>query len=195
MAAGRGLGVAGAVALVAMGFVFALGGGESGGVPANESPPAPKTPTLVATGTSVPGAIVAEVPTAAPSPVPEAPAATPAAPPPAPPTVPVRNNPPTVAPQLPVPVPTAELPKYRDIQVLALAADAVLPSGYTFRECMNLPPAGEGWPASVHLYWEGNGRWLVETHVSEVQVVFDEATATFSVRNFAPVNAACLVRR
>jgi hypothetical protein len=88
-------------------------------------------------------------------------------------------------------VPVADIPKYTDLAVLALAADAVLPSGKTFRECVELPPSHEKWPTPVHLYYEGNGRWLVETHVSEVQVVFDEATATFRPRNFAPANPAC----
>lgn|GEM_PF-6017915 len=75
--------------------------------------------------------------------------------------------------------------------MLALAADAVLPSGKTFRECVELPPSGERWPTPVHLYYEGQSRWLVETHLSEVQVVFDEVEGGFSTRNFAPPNPGC----
>jgi hypothetical protein len=61
----------------------------------------------------------------------------------------------------------------------------------TFKQCVEAPPSTEHWPTPVHLYYEGRGRWLVETHVSEVQVEFDEGTGTFSTRNFAPVNAGC----
>jgi hypothetical protein len=85
----------------------------------------------------------------------------------------------------------ADLPKYTDVEVLALAADARVPSGKTFRDCVELPPSHEKWPTPVHLYYMGAGRWLVETHISEVQVVFDEATATFKAGNFAPTNSGC----
>ena len=98
---------------------------------------------------------------------------------------------------VPIPTPSAtaapplanDIPRYSDVAVLALAADALVPSGKTFRECVELPH--EKWPTPVHLYYEGKGRWLVETHVSEVQVVFDEATGTFSPRNFQPLNPDC----
>lgn len=96
-----------------------------------------------------------------------------------------------VAPVATSPIPVSDIPKYTDVAVLALAADALLPSGRTFRECVELPPSHERWPAPVHLYYEGKGKWLVETHVSEVQVVFDEATASFSGRNFAPTSPEC----
>jgi hypothetical protein len=94
------------------------------------------------------------------------------------------------APEAEAPPPT-DLPKYRDVQVLALAADAVLPSGKTFRQCVELPPSTDHWPTPVHLYYEGHGKWLVETHLSEVQVSFDEAVGTFTPRNFAPPNPGC----
>jgi len=104
-----------------------------------------------------------------------------------------RPSPTSPAPPTPPPAsgPVTDLPAYTDIAVLALAANAILPSGMTFRECVELPPSHEKWPTPVHLYYEGKGRWLVETHVSEVQVVFDEATATFKPRNFAPSNPGC----
>lgn len=92
----------------------------------------------------------------------------------------------------PAKAPITDTPKYTDLAVLNLAAAARLPSGRTFRECVELPPSHEKWPTPVHLYYEGNGRWLVETHISEVQVVFDEATATFTARNFQPPSLACL---
>ena len=91
-----------------------------------------------------------------------------------------------------VPPAQAGLPRFRDTEVLARAANAVVPSGKTFRECVEAPPSTEHWPTPVHLYYEGNGRWLVETHLSEVQVVFNEATETFTPRNFAPPNPGCL---
>lgn len=97
-----------------------------------------------------------------------------------------------VAPAPTWPIPVSDIPKYTDVAVLALAADFVLPSGRTFRECVELPPSHERWPSPVHLYYEGKGKWLVETHVSEVQVVFDEATGLFSGRNFAPTSPECL---
>ena len=83
------------------------------------------------------------------------------------------------------------MPKYKDTEVLSLAAGAHLPSGLTFKECVERPPSEEHWPVPVHLYYEGLGRWLIETHVSEIQVVFHEATATFTTRNFAPPNPGC----
>jgi len=86
---------------------------------------------------------------------------------------------------------TNDLPTYTDVAVLALAESAVLPSGKTFKECVELPPSHEKWPVPVHLYYEGSRRWLVETHVSEVQVEFNEVTATFRTRNFAPPNPGC----
>jgi hypothetical protein len=89
------------------------------------------------------------------------------------------------------PAATADLPVYRDVQVLALAAEAVLPSGKTFRECVEAPPSSEHWPTPVHLYYEGNGRWLIETHLSEVQLVFSEDSGRFTPRNFAPPNEGC----
>jgi hypothetical protein len=114
------------------------------------------------------------------------PAAGDAAPPSA---VAVAVKPPTTA-AVPNGGPITDTPRFRDTEVLALAADALVPSGKTFRECVET--ASEKWPFPVHLYYEGNGRWLIETHVQEVQVVFHEATETFTTRNFAPPNPDCL---
>ncbi len=95
----------------------------------------------------------------------------------------------------PTPTPTSSsapvLPRFSDLAVLKLAAGARLPSGLTFQECVDLPPAPEKWPFAVHLYYMGGGRWMVETHISEVQVIFDEATETFTPGNFEPLSPAC----
>lgn len=104
-----------------------------------------------------------------------------------------RIAPPVITPT-PGPQPITDLPKYKDVQVLAMAADVLLPSGRTFRECVELPPTGERWPFPVHLYYEGKGRWLVETHISEIQVHFVEATASWEQGNFNPPNPACLTK-
>ncbi len=112
--------------------------------------------------------------------------------PPLPPRAVVASSPPPAA--TPAPSPTAaasDVPKYTDVAVLALAADARLPSGKTFRQCVELPPEGKPWPSPVHLYYAGRGKWLVETHLGEVGVVFDEATATFKTANFASLNPEC----
>ena len=84
-----------------------------------------------------------------------------------------------------------DIPKYNDVAVLALRTDAVTPLWEDVPGVRRTAASHEKWPTPVHLYYEGKGRWLVETHVSEVQVVFDEATASFAPRNFAPVNPAC----
>lgn len=85
-----------------------------------------------------------------------------------------------------------DLPAYKDTQVLALAASVVLPSGKTFEQCVALGPNGARWPVPVHLYYEGKGKWIVETHLGEVETEFDEASATFRVKHFAPEASECL---
>lgn len=125
------------------------------------------------------------------------------------PTVPVAQSPETpvtqvaVAKPAPQPLPTAtpapteaspitDLPAYSDVQVLSMAASVRLPSGRTFEQCVALGPNGKHWPVPVHLYYEGKGKWLVETHLSEVQVEFDEASASFHVKHFAPEASECI---
>lgn len=197
----RGTALASCAALVAAGLVLAIrdpgsqpSEGERPGqdvvfVPAAATPPAvselpdsarptagepPAPPTQE---TTVEAATVVEVGTPlAPPPTVARPAVAPAAPP---------------SPTATTAAPIQDLPKYKDLQVLGFAADAVLPSGLTFRQCMDLPPKLEGWPFAVHLYYLGRGDWMVETHLSEVQVVFHEATNSFEVRNFQPVNPGC----
>ena len=88
--------------------------------------------------------------------------------------------------------PITDVPAYSDVQVLSMAASLRLPSGRTFEQCVALGPNGKHWPVPVHLYYEGKGMWLVETHLSEVQVEFDEASASFHVKHFAPEATECL---
>ena len=183
------------VAIVGGGLFFALRGEGSGAEvspAAIESTSTAMVPTLPATATqpvertlqSTPPDAADTEPTTETSP----PASAVSAPQPTRPAVVAPVPTPTIA---SAPVAGTDLPKYRDVQVLAMAADAVLPSGKTFRQCVEAPPSTERWPAPVHLYYEGRGKWLVETHLSEVQVVFDEASGTFSPRNFAPPNEGC----
>ncbi len=84
-----------------------------------------------------------------------------------------------------------DLPIYKDTQVLAMAAGVILPSGKTFEQCVALGPNGARWPVPVHLYYEGQGKWLVETHLGEIETEFDEATTTFHVKHFAPEAQEC----
>jgi hypothetical protein len=84
-----------------------------------------------------------------------------------------------------------DIPIYKDTQVLAMAAGVILPSGKTFEQCVALGPNGARWPVPVHLYYEGQGKWLVETHLGEIETEFDEATATFHVKHFAPEAQEC----
>ena len=196
----RGLGAASAAGVTAMGFVFALSGGGSEGVPASNTFLVFETPTPEALPSDVPRVVLEEMVSATATATATAAEVEPAqqsASPTLGVTAAAARTPGVIA-LAPAPTATTALlsdfPKYEAIQVLMFAGNARLPSGYTFRECMELPPVGDGWPGAVHLYYEGRGRWLVETHVSDVQVVFDEATGTFSVRTFAPANAACLRR-
>lgn len=100
--------------------------------------------------------------------------------------------PPTPTPtDAPAPLPITDLPQYRDTVVLGLAASAILPGGHTFRQCIDSVPGGEHWPLAVHLYYLGHGQWVVETHVSEVAVIFTEATATFRVSSYHPIGPDC----
>lgn len=84
-----------------------------------------------------------------------------------------------------------DLPRMTEKAVLAAAAGARMPTGGTFRECVELPPGGEPWPLAIHLYYAGKGAWVIETHLSEVGLVFDEATETFRVTAFNPPNPGC----
>ncbi len=194
--AARAAVVVGAASLVGAGFVLALRGEASVQVTAPPDEGATVATPVLAKGSAT-ATPVASAPASDPSPA--APATTASAPAPDATATPsaivaVAQPPRPPAPPIPtatIPAPGSDLPKYRDTAVLALAADAVLPSGKTFRQCVEAPPSEENWPTPVHLYYEGNGRWLVETHLSEVQVVFDEATGTFSPRNFAPPNPGC----
>ncbi len=161
------------------------------------TPPPGETQAPTPTASLTPAADVTVVAPGATAPAPTtqprstAPADTDIAPP-LPPQPVVASPPPPAA--TPTPSPTAaapDVPKYTDVAVLALAADARLPSGKTFRQCVELPPEGKPWPSPVHLYYAGRGKWLVETHLGEVGVVFDEATATFKTANFASLNPEC----
>jgi len=107
--------------------------------------------------------------------------------PPAATETPVPTPPPSSSP----PTAVSDLPAFRDTEVLARAAGATLPSGRTFRECVESAPEGHRWPVPVHLYYLGKGEWIVETHVSEIQVIFTEATATFRVTRYEAVGPAC----
>jgi hypothetical protein len=89
----------------------------------------------------------------------------------------------------PQPVPPGDLPRFSATDVLDRSADALLPSGITFRACAET--FGEAWPLVVHLYYEGNGSWLVETHVSEVGVRFNEATETFVTATYPAGRDGC----
>ncbi len=102
------------------------------------------------------------------------------------------SQPATATPPPTVAATGGDIPLYKDTDVLARAAPVVLPSGKTFEQCVALGPNGKHWPVPVHLYYEGKGKWLVETHLSEVQVEFSEATASFRVRHFAPEASECL---
>lgn len=186
--------VAGAIVLLA-GTVFALQGGDSPATPGGPDailpqvtispytptpeasippaatttaaatlraePPAATTPDLATTTAVAPARPISQPPTATPAP---ATATTPAA---------------------------TDIPIYKDTQVLAMAAAVVLPSGKTFEQCVALGPNGARWPVPVHLYYEGQGKWLVETHLGEIETEFDEATATFRVKHFAPEANEC----
>lgn len=99
--------------------------------------------------------------------------------------------PPPAAAKTATPATDTDLPLYKDTQVLAMAASVAMPSGKTFEQCVALGPHGARWPVPVHLYYEGMGKWLVETHLGEVQAEFDEATATFRVKHFAPEGEEC----
>lgn len=189
---------AGATGLTALlaGTVFALrGGGDA-------TPVAPVVP-LAAVALQPTAAEVAATPSATPAVVTPAGAET---------SIPAATESPasvpgdtaTVGPartaSLPQPTPipptataaaSSDLPIYKDTQVLAMAASVVLPSGKTFEQCVALGPHGARWPVPVHLYYEGKGKWLVETHLSEVQAEFDEASATFRVKHFAPEANEC----
>ena len=188
----RGIAAFSASVMMLAGLTFATGGiDDPTGMPsaglrvidfnATAQPAAPKAQ---ATPNAEPAAAIGSQssgPTVVPAPSAAVPAALPVAAP---------NRPPPATSTYSAP-PVTDLPKYTDVAVLALAASAVLPSGLTFRECVELPPSHEKWPSPVHLYYMGNGRWLVETHVSEVQVVFEESTATFKAGNFAPTSPGC----
>ena len=191
----RGTALASCAAVVAAGMFLAVRGGSE------DSEAAPPQPTLDVvfvppTATRDAPALPAAPTVGAEAPTPPSVTASPTEAGAGPLTmVPVGSSqaPTAVQPVVPTPAPptaAADLPRYRDIEVLAMAANAVLPSGLTFRQCMELPP-GEGWPFSVHLYYLGGGDWMVETHVSEVQVVFHEGSGSYVVRNFQPVNPAC----
>lgn len=105
---------------------------------------------------------------------------------------PVSQPPPSTAgPASPTAQAGPDLPIYKDTQVLAMAAGVILPSGKTFEQCVALGPNGARWPVPVHLYYEGQGKWLVETHLGEIETEFDEATATFHVKHFAPEAQEC----
>ena len=91
----------------------------------------------------------------------------------------------------PVPAVTPDVPGYTANAVLALSADAVLPSGRTFRECVTAPPNIYPWPSPVHLYYLGAGAWRIETHDSSVGVTFHEATGKFTVAALAPGRPGC----
>jgi hypothetical protein len=76
--------------------------------------------------------------------------------------------------------PITDLPRLSALDVLTRAGSVVLPSGRSFRGCVELP--GEGsWPSPVHLYYLGGGRWRVETHSGDAGLIFDEATESFRV--------------
>ena len=89
------------------------------------------------------------------------------------------------------PAQSPDLPRYPDTRVLALAAAAMMPTGRTFRECVGALPEKPHWPAAVHLYYAGHGRWVVETHAGEIGVSFDEASAEFRVVSFPPPGGDC----
>jgi hypothetical protein len=198
---GGAFGAAGGIAVA--GLVFALrGGGDAAPTEAPlpilelvEDTATPATSPLLsatATGTSTGTGAADSSPTPGDATTP-APASVTASPPtqPAVAAAQPRVTSTPVPPTAPAPFGPGDVPKYRDTEVLALAAGAHLPSGLTFKECVERPPSEEHWPVPVHLYYEGLGRWLIETHVSEIQVVFHEATATFTTRNFAPPNPGC----
>ena len=183
--------VAGSAAMLA--GLFAAVSGEGDGQPQAAQPYAPlATPTREPTGAPTPGLAappsttepIAQIPTQEGAPVSDSSPAARAQPTASPATSP----PPGATPAGPV----TDLPAYSDVQVLALAADARLPSGLTFAQCVALGPNGAHWPVPVHLYYEGHGKWTVETHDGEVGVEFDEATATFRVKHFAPAASECL---
>ena len=183
--------VAGSAAMLA--GLFAAVSGEGDGQTGATLPYAPiATPTALPTTPSTPGLAtrpattepIAQVPTQGAAPLGDSSPAARAQP----------TAPPATSPQ-PGATPAAAItdrPAYSDVQVLALAADARLPSGLTFAQCVALGPNGAHWPVPVHLYYEGHGKWTVETHDGEVGVEFDEATATFRVKHFAPAASECL---
>lgn len=187
---------AGVVVLVA-GTVFALHGSED---TSNAIPLATLPPAQDQSPQSSPAAQPTDSPpTASPTPVaPAAASATSGGPDLAAtatvaPARPISQPPPATAGQpTSTPAPITDLPAYKDTQVLALAAGVVLPSGKTFEQCVALGPNGARWPVPVHLYYEGKGKWIVETHLGEIETEFDEATATFHVKHFAPEASECL---
>ena len=202
--AARWGGLLGGATLLAGGFWFAARGGE--GAPAADLPvirtdaqPGPQMRVSSAADSTIAVGPTEQPPTETPTlpatidPTSAVPAPNPAGNGPAPRVAPPVVVPPVITPT-PGPQPITDLPKYKDVQVLAMAADVVLPSGRTFKECVELPPTGQRWPFPVHLYYEGKGRWLVETHISEIQVHFVEATSSWEQGNFNPPNPACLAK-
>ncbi len=160
----RGVLVAAAGGLMAAGIGFAAGGEDAHGLPAS----APPTATVVSAARNSPSSSVSAV-TLAGSSVPVGPTAvatepasvttesqaapaTAASPRPA--AEPTGPQPQASAPPPPPPQPppqVADLPRMTEKAVLALAAGVTMPSGKTFRECVELPPGGEPWPLAIHL--------------------------------------------
>ncbi len=206
----RGVLAASAVGLVAVGLALAADG--AGAPPASSSPGPAATIAGAATQAAESSAFEAATPTAEPrlvasppvaarddpSPAPTAPLLTPqraqrvepalaTAPPPAAPVAPPAPSAVVTEP----PASPLDLPRMTEKAVLAAAAGVRMPTGRTFRECVELPPGGEPWPLAIHLYYAGKGAWVIETHLSEVGLLFDEATETFRVTGFNPPNPGC----
>ncbi|MEO8541563.1 MAG: hypothetical protein ABI577_17610 [bacterium] len=196
----RGAAVAAGSSVMVAGLVFAARGDGSGAIESSGAPyipitsPTESAPSLtpgsaLTTGPTLPAPSSTESPgTSEPSPSATAAATAPgqlaarpvSQPAPATPTESIGTG------------PITDLPKLTDVQVLGMAANVTLPSGRTFAECVALGPTGQHWPVPVHLYYEGKGKWLVETHLSEVQVEYDEALESFRVKHFAPESSECL---
>ena len=164
MRLGRGLGLVGAVAFIGGGlWVATIGAGADSATSPTAATPTTAAPAVIFAS---PATVIAET-TASPESITTGSApATPTPPPP-----------------LPAVKPRA-LPRSSAFTVVDLSRLVRLPSGKSFSDCVTSGPDGEPWPSAVHDYWVvGTADWVIETHLGDVGIIYDEDRASFRVRN------------